>query len=120
MIGVLSDVTSPIHCCSAEARDDVENFAFVGEIRSQTEGKHEGAGCHEVWEFRDTSREFRGRLDSRLTELFLGTEGCLRGVGIDFEFIDTTEGFPKSGSEIVVLGKGRFADTGGRFRIIIE
>ena len=120
MIGVLSDVTSPIHCCSAEARDDVENFAFVGGIRNRTKGKHEGTGGHEVWKFGDTSREFRRWFDSRFTELFLGTEGRVRGVGIGFEFVDATEGIPKSGSEIVVLGEGRFADTGGRFRVIIE
>ena len=80
----------------------------------------EGTGGHEVWKFGDTSGEFRRWLDSRFTELFLGTEGRVRGVGIGFEFVDATEGFPKSGSEIVVLGEGRFADTGGRFGMIIE
>ena len=44
----------------------------------------------------------------------------MRGVGIGFELLDVTEGFSKSDSEIVVLGEGRFADTGGRFRVIIE
>ena len=44
----------------------------------------------------------------------------VRGVSIGFEFVDATEGIPKSGSEIVVLDKGRFADTGGRFGMIIE
>ena len=44
----------------------------------------------------------------------------VRGVGIGFELLDATEGIPKSGSEIVVLGEGRFADTGGRFGMIIE
>ena len=39
----------------------------------------------------------------------------MRGVGIGFEFLDATEGFPVSGSEIVVLGEDRFADTGGGF-----
>ena len=48
MIGVLSDVASPIHCCSMETRYDVENFAFVGGIRVGTKGKHEGTGGHEV------------------------------------------------------------------------
>ena len=44
----------------------------------------------------------------------------MRGVGIGFKLRDATQGFPKSDSEIVVLGEGRFTDTGGRFRVIIE
>ena len=44
----------------------------------------------------------------------------MRGVGIGFELLDTIEGFPKSGSEIVVLGEGRFANTWGSFGMIIE
>ena len=52
-------------------------------------------------------------------ELFLGTKGCLQ-VSIGFKLIDAMKGFPINDSEIVVLGNGRFADTGRRFRMIIE
>ena len=60
IIRVLSDVMNPTHCFFMEARDNIENFVFVTEIRSQTEGKYESTGDHEIWKFGDTFREFKG------------------------------------------------------------
>lgn len=118
MSGIFNNGAGPAHCHSTETGDDEEYLAFVAGIRIRTEGKHERAGGHEVWEFRDFPREFGRRLDLWIAG-FLGAKGRLRGFGIGFELFDATQRFPVDGDKIVIFGNSGFADTWRTFGTIV-